>query len=59
MLPRINRIVSVEPYKVTFLWNTGQVREVDLQPMLAKSSSKPNSPINKISDKQLFKQVKM
>lgn len=58
MLPRIRQILSVEPYKVTCLWNTGEVREIDLQPLLADSATKLNSPVNRLLDKQLFKQVK-
>lgn len=56
MLPRIKQILSIEPYKVTCLWNTGEVREVDLQ--AAINESKPQSPVAKLADKQLFKQVK-
>ena len=58
MLPRIRQILSVYPYKVTCLWNTGEVREVDLQPFLTDSATKPNSPVNGLIDKQLFEQVK-
>ena len=58
MLPRIRQIVSVEPYKVICLWSTGEVREIDLQPLLIASAAKPNSPVNQLLDKQLFKQVK-
>ncbi len=58
MLPRIRQIVSVEPYKVTCLWTTGEVRVIDLQPFLTDSAAKPNSPVNRLLDKQLFKQVK-
>jgi hypothetical protein len=58
MLPRIRQILSVKPYKVTCLWNTGEVREIDLQPFLADSAAKPNSPVNKLLDKHLFEQVK-
>ncbi|WP_018623092.1 DUF2442 domain-containing protein [Spirosoma luteum] len=58
MLPRIRQIISVKPYKVICLWSTGEVREVDLQPMLAESTTKPYSPVNKLLDKKLFTQVK-
>ncbi|RRB00147.1 DUF2442 domain-containing protein [Larkinella rosea] len=56
MLPRIKQILLIEPYKVICLWNTGEVREVDLQ--TAINESKPQSPVAKLVDKQLFKQVK-
>jgi hypothetical protein len=58
MLPRISQILSVVPYKVTCLWNTGEIREVDLQPLLIDSATRPNSPVNRLLDKRLFEQVK-
>ena len=58
MLPRIRQIISVEPYKVTCLWNTGEVREIDLQPLLTDSTKKPNSPVIRLFNKELFEQVK-
>lgn len=58
MLPRIRQILSVDPYKVTCLWSTGEVREIDLQPFLADSAGKPGSPVNQLVDKHLFEQVK-
>ena len=56
MLPRIKSILSVEPYKVTCLWNTGEIHEVDFQTYLAES--KPQSPVARLADKQLFNEVK-
>jgi len=58
MLPRIRQILSIESYKVTCLWNTGEVREVNLLPLLAESATRPNSPVNQLLDKELFEQVK-
>lgn len=56
MLPRVKTIRLVEPYKVTCLWNTGEVREVDFQPYLTKS--RPQGPVARLADKQLFSEVK-
>ena len=56
MLPRVKTILSVEPYKVTCLWNTGEVRQIDFQPYLTES--KLQSPIARLADKQLFSKVK-
>ncbi len=56
MLPRVKTVLSVEPYKVMCLWNTGEVREVDFQPYLTES--KPQSPTAHLADKQLFSEVK-
>lgn len=56
MLPRVKSILSVEPYKVTCLWNTGEVREIDFQTYLTES--KPHGPVALLSNEQLFKEVK-
>lgn len=56
MLPRVKTILSVEPYKVTCLWTTGEVREVDFQQYL--NDSQPQSPIARLTDKSLFSKVK-
>ncbi len=56
MLPRVKTILSVKPYKITCLWTTGEVREVDFHPYLAES--KPQSPIARLADAKLFGEVK-
>jgi len=56
MLPRVKSILAVEPYKVRCLWTTGEVREVDFLPYLTES--KPHSPVTRLTDTNLFKQVK-
>jgi hypothetical protein len=56
MLPRVREIVSVKPYKVVCLWNTGELREVDFGPYL--DEAKPHSPINRLADTQVFLSVK-
>jgi len=56
MLPRVQKILAVEPYKVVCLWNTGEVREVDFEPYFVET--KPHSPINKLADRQVFNNVK-
>lgn len=43
MLPRIKSILAIEPFKVTTLWNTGEVREIDFIPLLAEYEAKPQS----------------
>ena len=58
MPPRIKTILSVEPsHKVTCLWNTGEVREVDFQ--LYLTGSKSQGSIARLADKQLFDEVKI
>jgi Protein of unknown function (DUF2442) len=56
ILPRIKTILAVDPYKVTCLWTTGEVREIDFQPYLTNSN--PQGPIARLTDKQLFNTVK-
>ncbi len=56
MLPRVKTILAVESYKVTCLWTTGEVREIDFQ--LYLNESKSQSPIARLIDKHLFNKVK-
>jgi hypothetical protein len=56
MLPRIRQIIAVKPYKVTCLWNTGEIREIDFQPYLIESKSQ--SPVARLADEKLFRTVK-
>ena len=56
MLPRIKAILSVEPYAITCLWNTGEVRQIDFRQYLL--DAKPHSPIARLVDKGLFSQVR-
>ncbi|WP_128548054.1 DUF2442 domain-containing protein [Larkinella soli] len=56
MLSRVKQILSVELYEVTCLWNTGEVRAIDLQSIIA--TSKPQSQISKLQDAAVFNQVK-
>lgn len=56
MLPRIKKIMAVEPYKVVCLWSTGEVRQVDLQSYI--TDSRPQGPIARLADAHLFGQVK-
>lgn len=55
-LPRIRKILAVEPYKVTCLWSTGEVREVNLEAYV--KTARPQGPIARLSDAHLFNQVK-
>jgi hypothetical protein len=52
-LPRILKIVSIEPFKITTLWNTGEVRINDLSMLLTD----PNSNLIVLHDATVFMQA--
>ncbi|MBI4648117.1 MAG: DUF2442 domain-containing protein [Bacteroidia bacterium] len=58
MLPRIKKIISVEPYQILCLWNTGEIRSIDLFAQLKAYTNKHKSPYFALLDKNTFKQVK-
>ena len=52
-LPRILKIVSIEPFKITTLWNTGEIRINDLSVLLTD----PNSNLIVLHDASVFMQA--
>lgn len=52
-LPRILKIVSIEPFKITTLWNTGEVRINDFSVLLTD----PNSNLIVLNDASVFMQA--
>jgi|ERR1039458_574311 hypothetical protein len=57
MLPRIKDILSVESYSIKCLWNTGEIRIIDLEKEL--SNNKSDSVLGKLLDKEIFSTVKV
>ena len=54
-IPYITQIIKVEPFKVTCLWNTGEVRVNDFKLTFEKEGL--FQPIYQLVDYQLFKYV--
>lgn len=54
----IVKIVSIQPYKITCLWNDNQVRTVDLSRFINEKSRIAGSSYGKLKDQSLFIQAK-
>jgi DNA-binding XRE family transcriptional regulator len=56
-LPKIARIIEVEPFKVTLLWNTSEIRVVDFAPLFAQWEAEGDAKMAVLRDWETFSQV--
>ncbi len=57
-LTRISKITNIEPFKITILWNNGEVRIVDFTKFFEGWKKSNNPPhLLKLSDWEVFKKV--
>ena len=56
-LPKIARILEVEPFKVTLLWNTSEIRLSDFAPLFEQWEVEGDSNMAALRDWETFKQV--
>jgi hypothetical protein len=54
----IVKILNIQPYKITCLWNDNQVRTVDLTRFIEEKSRNPESFYGKLKDQSLFLKAK-
>jgi hypothetical protein len=54
----IVKILNVEPYSVTCLWNNNEIRIVDLDGFINEKAKNPNNSYYQLKDKNRFLQVK-
>ena len=55
MLPRISKILSIEPFKIQLLWNTSEVREIDFTVFFDKWSKEGNESLLRLNNYENFK----
>jgi hypothetical protein len=58
MLPRIEKIISVEGFSIIAKWNTGEVRLIDFGPILKPYQEKKNTTLGQLSNPVVFSTVK-
>lgn len=58
-LPKIARIIQVEPFKITMLWNTSEVRILDFAPLFKIWETNADSNMVKLRDWEIFKKVSL
>jgi hypothetical protein len=59
MLHFITEIIAVQPCEVVCRFNNGEVRHVNLQPLLAKYAGATSGPFAQLRDGEYFKMVKL
>ena len=57
MLPRITKIIQVEPFKIQLLWNNSEVREIDFDVFFKKWAVENNQNLRRLENYEDFKQV--
>jgi len=58
MNPRIEKIISINPFIIKALWTDNQVRTIDFGVFLSEYFSKPESIFHKILNNDTFKDAK-
>lgn len=56
-LPKIVRIIQVEPFKITTLWNTSEIRVLDFAPLFEAWEAEGDAKMAVLRDWEIFKQV--
>lgn len=56
-LPKIARIIEVEPFKITLLWNTSEIRELDFAPLFGQWEAEGDTKMAALRDWEVFSQV--
>ena len=59
MIHLVKEIISVEPFKITLRFNTGEVRQVNLADKLNEWAINPESKFAELRNYEVFKQVKL
>lgn len=56
-LPKIARIIEVEPFKITLLWSTSEIRELDFAPLFRQWEAEGDTKMAALRDWEVFRQV--
>lgn len=56
-LPRIAKILIVEPYKITVVWTTAEIRVIDFEPFFQQWNKNANARLLALKDWEVFKHV--
>lgn len=59
MIHLVKEIKNVSPYKVRLKFNTGEIKEVDLEEKLKEWSKTPGSTYKQLLEPDYFKRVKL
>ncbi len=56
-LQKISRIIAVEPFKITLLWSTSEIRVLDFAPLFKQWEAEGDGKMTTLRDWETFKQV--
>ena len=59
MMHFVEKIMDVNQYKLTLMFNTGEIKEVDLEEKIKLKSGSPGSKYSSLLDINYFKSVKL
>jgi len=57
LLPKIARIIEIEPFKLTLLWNTSEIRVSDFAPLFKVWTQEGDTKMAVLNDWETFQQV--
>ena len=57
VLPRIVRILSVEPFSITTLWTTAEIRRIDFNPLFEQWKHDADTRLFPLFDYEIFRQI--
>lgn len=56
-LPKIIRIIKIEPFKLTLLWNTSEIRILNFEPLFAQWEAEGDLSMSALQDWEVFQKV--
>ena len=59
MIHLVKKIKKVNPYKIRLKFNTGEIKEIDLEEKLKDWSKTPGSTYKQLLEPEYFKKVKL
>ncbi|RAJ90053.1 helix-turn-helix protein [Larkinella arboricola] len=57
ILPRITKVLQVEPFTITVLWTTSEVRTIDFEPLFTQWKDQGDTRLLPLMDYATFQQV--
>ena len=57
LLPRITKVMAVEPFQITTLWTTGEIRQNDFNPLFEQWKQERDTRLYVLFDFEVFGQV--
>ena len=57
VLPRIAKILAIEPFKITALWTTSEIRDIDFMPLFSQWKQENDSRLFPLFDFDVFRQA--